>query len=100
MTDEKLTEKFFSLIRAGELDKVSSLVSYDKSLLNGELKSMSPLMEAAYKGHAHMVNYFLEEGCDPNKAGFEGYTALMMACLGGHTGTFKVKYQIGAIANF
>ena len=50
MDDEKLTETFFTHIRAGDLDKVSSLAAFDPSLLRRSLKSMTPLMEASYKG--------------------------------------------------
>ena len=49
MDDEKLTETFFTHIRAGDLDKVSSLAAFDPSLLRRSLKSMTPLMEASYK---------------------------------------------------
>ena len=47
--DEKLTETFFTHIRAGNLDKVSSLVAFEPTLLRQSLKSMTPLMEASYK---------------------------------------------------
>ena len=52
-------------------------------LIDARPKSnMTPLLEAAYKGHSNLVTFFLERGCDVNEIGFEGYTPLMMACLG------------------
>ena len=48
------------------------------------------------KGRPDIVNYLLEQKCDPNEAGFEGYTALMMAALGGHTETTLLLLEAGA----
>ena len=48
------------------------------------------------KGRSEIVNYLLEQKCDPNESGFEGYTALMMAALGGHTETTLLLLEAGA----
>lgn len=93
-----MDEKFFTHIRNNEVDKVKALVALEPDLINAEVKSMTPLMEAAYKGHVELVAFFLELS-SPNQAGFEGYTPLMMASLGGHVEATLLLLEAGADRN-
>ena len=93
-----MDEKFFSHIRNNDVDKVRALVAFEPTLIKATVKSMTPLMEAAYKGHVDLVAFFLGH-VDPNHAGFEGYTPLMMAALGGHVEATLLLLEAGADRN-
>ena len=44
---------------------------------------------AAFEGRAEILNYLIEKGADKNALGPNGYTALMLACRGGHIDAAK-----------
>ena len=57
-------------------------------------------MESAYKGQDELVTFFLRNKADVNEVGFEGYTALMMSCLGGHEEATRILLGSGVEKQF
>lgn len=83
--------------KKNELSKVYVMVQFEPLLLNSRYKEkLSPLLEASFKGHHKLVEFFLDNGSDPNEVGSEGYTALMMASLGCHYDTMLSLLEAGA----
>jgi len=62
-----------------------------------ESDGMSPLMHAAFKGNADLVELLLAHGADPNSCHHKDqYTALMFATLSGSTETTRLLLEAGA----
>ena len=64
-------------------------------------KGLTPLMRASGKGHSAIVQKLLDKGADAHvsltSGNFEGYTALLFACLGGHEGCVEVLLSVEGI---
>ena len=87
----------FRYIKNGHNQRVYALINQFPFLLEVKHEDkMTPLMDAAYKGNVELIEFFIKEGVDVNDIGFEGYTALMMACLGGHEEATLTLLEHGA----
>lgn len=60
------------------------------------LYGQTPIGAAAGMGHAHIVAFLLEKGCDVNMQDHVGYTALMAAAGRGDIQTAKLLLEHGA----
>jgi ankyrin repeat protein len=53
-------------------------------------------MNAAEIGDEDMLQYLLDKGAEPNKLSHSGFTPLILAAAGGHTGCVKALVHMGA----
>lgn len=79
---------------AGELNSPGTVMK----IRDPELKAgcVTPLMAAAYLGHAELVTVLVKTGASINQADSEGMTALSAAVSAGHTATVQALLQAGA----
>jgi ankyrin repeat protein len=68
-----------------------------RALVN--IPDWSPLMYAAYNGHAPVVNYLLENGAEVNAQASNGFTALIAAAKGGYENIVITLLKRGAKPN-
>ena len=57
---------------------------------------MTPLCEAAYKGHTDVAQLFLDRGADPNLGSKIGWSPLHMAAIKGHKDVMLLLLDRGA----
>ena len=80
--------------RRGDLAQVKKLV--DQGCNVNEMMETSPLQEASYHGHSHVVRYLLEHNADVNEKSYRGESALHCACSGGHSDIVNMLISKGA----
>lgn len=68
----------------GDLAAVKKFVAEGVNANTADSSGRTPLIEAAWGGHADVVKYLVDKGADVNAADNVGYTALMRACEEGH----------------
>lgn len=56
-----------------------------------------PLLAAAWKGHAAIVRYCIEAGCDPRAMNNSRLTPVFMAACNGHKETVEVLVTVGKV---
>ncbi|OHT17264.1 hypothetical protein TRFO_41174 [Tritrichomonas foetus] len=86
----------FYAARFGSLEAVKLLVKHG-AIFRYKRRKLSPIIEAAKGGHTDVVNYFLENKCDPNLYTASGETPLLAAIEGKHTETVKLLLSKGAL---
>jgi ankyrin repeat protein len=117
-----MTQQFFEAIRAGDRDKVDSLLNSDATLLNAkDEKGLGAYTAAKYSGHNDIATLLLEKGVEldifaASMAGakdrviellgenpalvsdysHDGWTALHLACFFGHPGIAELLIAHGA----
>jgi hypothetical protein len=86
---------------AGDLPVVRQLIEGDRSLLSvpGGAARAVPLIQAAQWGHAHVVQYLLDQGADMGAKDKEGHTALTVASSRGRTAVVRLLLEKGAPAD-
>ena len=62
----------------------------------GVLRNVTPVFDAADKGHTHVVMELIKAGADVNQACSVGFTPLYVAAQSGHDGIVAVLIQAGA----
>ncbi|MFC1842303.1 ankyrin repeat domain-containing protein, partial [Candidatus Dependentiae bacterium] len=100
---------FWSALRENNIDtkKIKKLLQYKDIDVNklsygeNELKRVSPLSLACYRGNIEVVKLLLQKGADVNKADKDGQTPLHEACscFCGKLDIVKVLLQNGADVN-
>ena len=60
------------------------------------LHNVTPVFDAADKGHTHVVMELIKAGADVNQANSEGATPLYIAAQKGHEGIVASLIQAGA----
>jgi ankyrin repeat protein len=73
-------------------NRVSQKASVDAEDNDG----LTALMNAAEIGDEDMLQYLLDKGAEPNKLSHSGFTPLILAAAGGHTGCVKALVHMGA----
>jgi ankyrin repeat protein len=72
-------------VRRGDTSRVEVLLDLEpRALGRGDAQGMTPLMWAAWQGHAAMVHLLLARGADTSARDSRGATALMLAAERGH----------------
>ncbi len=92
------TETLFQAIDAGDVGKVRDLfsVSVRPNLFKANEQGKTPLLVAAEKGHAEIVQTLLERGAEINDAGPDKNTALHYAAQNGHINAVETLTRNGA----
>ncbi|CAG5119075.1 unnamed protein product [Candidula unifasciata] len=95
-TEDKRTpdeKKLFELMEKGkDLGSVSH-----ESTVSLQLKGMTPLQYAAFRGNRELCEFFLANGADVNSNYHENsYSALMFAALSGNTEVTRLMLEAGA----
>jgi len=91
-----------NLLRAsakGDLTAVKKFVADGANVNDADGLGRTPVIEAAWGGHAEVVKYLVEKGADSNAADNNGYTALMRAAEGGHLQVLSCLIHKGAQVN-
>ena len=91
-----------NLIRAsakGDLTAVKKFVADGANVNDADGLGRTPVIEAAWGGHAEVVKYLAEKGANINAADNNGYTALMRAAEGGHLQVLTYLIHKGAQVN-
>jgi ankyrin repeat protein len=91
-----------SLLRAsakGDLASVKKLVSDGADVNAADTKGRTPLIEAAWAGHADVVKYLVDKGAIIDAADGAGYSPLMRACEEGHVPVVAFLINKGANVN-
>jgi ankyrin repeat protein len=85
------------MAQKAEIKKAALLIKYGAALneLEDEYQS-TPLGMASRWGHTNMVEYLLEQGADPNKAGASWSTPMAWAQIKGHSGIVDMLRSAGA----
>ncbi|CAH8447813.1 unnamed protein product [Schistosoma mattheei] len=85
MSSEEILESFRAAISTSDIEKVKSLLSEDRSLINSyDKEGLSPLQLACFRGNLPVVEFLLKYGANVNSSSHkQGYTALMFAGLSG-----------------
>jgi len=87
---------FFSAIKDGSVEKIASMVRYDKDLVCcKDLNNNSAIHYAAIWGNNKALKYFISEGADVNAQGNHG-TPLTIAAGKGHYNTVRILLEHGA----
>ncbi|VDP71543.1 unnamed protein product [Schistosoma curassoni] len=90
----------FSFV-AADIEKVKSLLSEDRSLINSyDKEGLSPLQLACFRGNLPVVEFLLKYGANVNSSSHkQGYTALMFAGLSGNIEVVELLLHYGARIN-
>lgn len=91
-----------NLLRAstkGDLTAVKKFVAEGANVNDADGLGRTPVIEAAWGGHADVVKYLVEKGANINAADNSGYTALMRAAEGGHLPVLTYLIHKGALVN-
>ncbi|CAH8450978.1 unnamed protein product [Schistosoma curassoni] len=85
MSSEEILDSFRAAISTSDIEKVKSLLSEDRSLINSyDKEGLSPLQLACFRGNLPVVEFLLKYGANVNSSSHkQGYTALMFAGLSG-----------------
>ncbi len=83
----------------GDLSAVKKFVAEGANVNTADGSGRTPIIEAAWGGHADVVKYLAEKGADVNAADNAGYTALMRACEEGHLPVIHYLIGKGALVN-
>ena len=84
----------------GNLPVLKAYLSGDRNLLNGRNESgLTPLHLAAWKGHADVVKFLLDQGADPNVVENSGDTPLHYAASWGFVDCARLLLSRGAEVN-
>ena len=85
----------------GHLEIAKKLICADYTIVNKQSKreGKTALMFASFKGHIEIVHLLLQNGSEPNMAGFRGETALMAASQEGYTEIVHLLLKAGADPN-
>lgn len=83
--------------RRGDLARVQELVSLDPSAVRSVTGyGGTALIDAAARGHVHVVRYLVTKGADVNHRNLHGWTALYMACRNGQREVVALLLKEGA----
>lgn len=76
----------------GDLEKVQAIVAGDPAAVNArdEKVGWTPLLFAAFMGHAEVVEFLLDHGAEVNARSDRGWSALHQSALSGHGGVDRV----------
>ena len=80
---------FSEAIKSCDLSNLRKIILEDRSVLNKEIKGVTPLRLASYYGHVEVVTELLKEGAE-QIADKKGVTPLMLAAQEGHTDIIQV----------
>lgn len=82
---ESFLADLIDAVRSGDTSRVEVLLEQEpRALGRGDAQGMTPLMWAAWHGHAAMVHLLLSRGADAAALDSRGVTALMLAAERGH----------------
>ncbi|XP_018648153.1 putative ankyrin repeat and mynd domain containing [Schistosoma mansoni] len=101
MSSEDILDSFRTAISTSDIEKVKSLLSEDRSLINSHDKEgLSPLQLACFRGKLPIVEFLLKYGANVNSSSHkQGYTALMFAALSGNIEVVELLLHYGARIN-
>ncbi|CAH8447830.1 Ankyrin repeat and MYND domain-containing protein 2 [Schistosoma haematobium] len=101
MSSEEILESFRAAISTSDIEKVKSLLSEDRSLINSyDKEGLSPLQLACFRGNLPVVEFLLKYGANVNSSSHkQGYTALMFAGLSGNIEVVELLLHYGARIN-
>jgi len=85
--------------RRGDVERVTELLRAGCDVNKLVSDGNTPLMRAAYYGHADLVAMLLRQGSDPNKTAKDGASALFWACRCGHEAIARMLIAAGANVN-
>lgn len=98
---ESLTESnLLAAAKAGDLNKLRSLLGDGSTLNTKDQKGYSPLMYAAYYGHDEAVQYLISQGADVNSTDLGGNSILMGVAFKGHSEILERLLSAGANLHF
>ena len=87
------------LAYAGNLEEVRRLISEGTAVDATDAEKRTPMMWAAFNGHAPVVGYLLEKGANLEARDTNGRTGLMYASSGPFSGTVELLLKKGAEVN-
>ncbi|CAI2723576.1 unnamed protein product [Schistosoma spindalis] len=101
MSSEEIIDPFRTAIYTSDIEKVKSLLSEDRSLINScDKEGLSPLQLACFRGNLPVVEFLLKYGANVNSSSHkQGYTALMFAGLSGNIEVVELLLHYGARIN-
>ncbi|CAH8451106.1 unnamed protein product [Schistosoma margrebowiei] len=101
MSSEEILDSFRTAISTSDIEKVKSLLSEDRSLINSyDKEGLSPLQLACFRGNLAVVEFLLKYGANVNSSSHkQGYTALMFAGLSGNIEVVELLLHYGARIN-
>ncbi|CAH8472799.1 unnamed protein product [Schistosoma bovis] len=101
MSSEEILDSFRAAISTSDIEKVKSLLSEDRSLINSyDKEGLSPLQLACFRGNLPVVEFLLKYGANVNSSSHkQGYTALMFAGLSGNIEVVELLLHYGARIN-
>jgi len=91
-----------NLLRAsakGDLAAVKKIVAEGSNVNAADAGDRTPIIEAAWAGHADVVKFLVDKGADVNTMDNAGYTALMRASEEGHLPVATYLIAKGAEVN-
>ncbi|KAH8853107.1 Ankyrin repeat and MYND domain-containing protein 2 [Schistosoma japonicum] len=99
--NSEVVDSFRNALSISDIEKVKSLLSVDKSLINSyDKEGLSPLQLACFRGNLPIVEFLLKCGASVNSTSHkQGYTALMFAGLSGNIEIVELLLHYGARVN-
>ena len=83
----------------GDLERVRQLIQDGQDVNRGDRYGITPLMDAAYKGHDQVVHELIRAGADVNGKDDYKQTALHKASGSGHSSVVKTLVEAGTNLN-
>ena len=83
----------------GDIGTVKALIVAGADVNASDHEGATPLMAAAFAGHAEVVRSLLHKGANVNAVDKDGHTALMCAAVAGHVKVVEVLLDAGADVN-
>lgn len=93
------TPGLIAACRAGEIEKVRSLLAAGALANAPDELGERPLVAAVKEGHSEVVRQLLQRGAVPNVKGAEGRTPLGLAAAAGHREIVRLLLRAGALAD-